>query len=79
MANHRNRYVKVILFEPCSTNLQGGTVVGQIDQYLLVERPQPKARDKSATPRKPRATKTNAKPAQGAQGSTAMPAEVQRG
>jgi hypothetical protein len=49
------RYVKVILFEPVTTNLQGGIIVGQWGEYLLVERPQPKQREKVA--RKPRAKK----------------------
>lgn len=40
----KNRYVKVSLFEKCSTRLQDAKVVGQGDDYLLLERPQPKAR-----------------------------------
>jgi hypothetical protein len=59
MATHRNRYVKVILFEPSSTNLQGGIIVGQCGDWILIERPQPKARAKDADkkPRKPRTPK----------------------
>lgn len=40
----KNRYVKVSLFEKCSTRLQDSKVVGQGDDYLLLERPQPKPR-----------------------------------
>jgi hypothetical protein len=57
MATHRNRYVKVALFEEVKTHLQDAKVVGQGSDYLLLERPQPKAREKSATPRKPRTKK----------------------
>ena len=60
MATHRNRYVKVILFEPCTTNLQGGTIVGQYGEFILVERAQPKERTKAAVPRKLRTKKTPA-------------------
>jgi hypothetical protein len=59
MATHRNRYIKVALFEKVSTNLMGATIVGQLDDTLIVERPQPKPRTVSK-PRKPR---TNAKAA----------------
>lgn len=45
MATHRNRYVKVALFERCSTNLNEAKVVGQGDDYLLLERAAPKIRD----------------------------------
>jgi hypothetical protein len=58
MATHRNRYVKIVLFESCSTNIQGGTIVGQYDDWLLVERPQPKERKSAAVPRKPRKPRT---------------------
>jgi hypothetical protein len=56
MAKTRNRYVKVALFEAISTNLIGGTIVGQIDDWMLVERPQPKPRAAVKAARKPRAT-----------------------
>jgi hypothetical protein len=65
MPAHRNRYIKVALFEEVHTHLQDAKVVGQGTDYLLLERPQPKerkARAASATPRKPR-VKANAKPA----------------
>jgi hypothetical protein len=63
MAGQRNRYVKVALFEPSTTNLQGGTIVGQSGDYILVERPpaKPRASRKgttSVTPRKPRKPRT---------------------
>jgi hypothetical protein len=65
MATHRTRYVKIILFEPCSTNLQGGVIVGQCGDWILVERPQPKARakDSEKKPRKPRAKSAPVQPA----------------
>jgi len=66
MATHRNRYVKVILFEPSPTNLQGGVVVGQYGEYLLVERPQPKERKASATTPRKRRTKAELAAAAGA-------------
>jgi hypothetical protein len=64
MAAHRNRYVKVILFEPLTTNLIGGSVVGQYGDWILVERPAPKphaAASKSVrrAPRKPNAHPTS--------------------
>ena len=42
------RYVRVALFEACKTKLQDAKVVGQSDDYLLLETPQPKPRQKSA-------------------------------
>jgi hypothetical protein len=65
----RNPYVKIALFDPKSApNLQGGTVVGQSGDYILVERPpaKPRASRKgttSVTPRKPRTPKPAAQPA----------------
>lgn len=55
---HRNRYVKVALFEEVKTHLQDAKVVGQGSDYLLLERPQPKERKVPVT-RKPRAKKIN--------------------
>lgn len=61
----KNRYVKVSLFERCSTRLQDAKVVGQGDDYLLLERAQPKLRQeakkairrkKSSVPAAPEAT-----------------------
>lgn len=71
----RNRYVKLQLAERCSTNLQGATVVGQSDDFLLVERPQPK---RAAGTRKPR---TNAKPSLADRAMTTAfpPPDVARG
>jgi hypothetical protein len=74
MAAHRNRYVKVILFEPLTINIIGGSVVGQYGDWLLVERPAPKpnaAASKSArkAPRKPNAHPTSVP-------STSSPAEA---
>jgi hypothetical protein len=57
----RHRYVKVILFEPVSTNLTGGTVVGQCGDWLLVERPQAKPRAAAKKP-SPAKRKTAAAP-----------------
>lgn len=56
----RNPYVKVLLFTPASTNLMGGTIVGQHAEFLLVERPAAKTRAKSAVLRKPRTKKAAA-------------------
>ena len=56
MATQRTRYVKASLFEAVSTNLMGGTVVGQTGDWLLIQRPDAKPRAAKATPRKPRAT-----------------------
>ena len=58
MATHRNRFIKVALFEECKTHLQDSKVVGQGSDYLLLERAAPKARAAATTPRK---RKTNAK------------------
>lgn len=63
MATHRNRYVKVALFEACSTRLQDAKVVGQGDDYLLLERAQPKPRQEAKRAvRKARTAKTNSQP-----------------
>ena len=64
MATHRNRYVRVALFEACSTRLQDARVVGQGDDYLLLERAQPKPRatEKKAARKRP-ATKPATQPA----------------
>lgn len=59
MATHRNRYIKVSLFEASKTRLQDARVVGQGDDYLLLERAAPKARATAAAPRK-RKPRTNA-------------------
>jgi hypothetical protein len=66
----RNPYVKIALFDPKSApNLQGGTVVGQSGDYILVERPAPKPRTRksvsgaTATTRKPRTPKPATQPA----------------
>ena len=59
----RNRLLKVPLFEAPHVNLLGSTVVGQHGDTIIVERPAPKPRAKSATPRKPRAKKAPAQPA----------------
>lgn len=40
----KNRYVKVALFERCGTRLQDAKVVGQGEDYLLLERAAPKVR-----------------------------------
>jgi hypothetical protein len=72
MAKTRNRYVKVALFEAISTNLIGGTIVGQIDDWMLVERPQPKPRAAAKAQRKPRATNAKAA-AQVAGAATSFP------
>jgi hypothetical protein len=67
----RNRYIKLALAERCATNLQGAVVVGQADDYLLVERAAPK---RTAA----RAKKTNAKAvAAPAQSATAFPGTVE--
>ena len=60
MATHRNRFVKVSLFTPSTTRLEGAMVVGQSDEYLILERAQPKPRQADAKPRKRRAVKANA-------------------
>jgi len=52
----RSPYVKVIIGVDPKTNLSGAKVVGQGADYLLLERPAPKERKPSATPRKKRAT-----------------------
>ena len=57
MATQRNRYVKAPLFEAVTTNLVGGTIVGQTADWLLVERPAPKPRAAKAATRKPRTAK----------------------
>jgi hypothetical protein len=62
MATQRTRYVKASLFEAVSTNLMGGTVVGQTGDWLLIQRPDAKPRAAKATPRKPRAAKPAAAP-----------------
>ena len=62
MATQRNRYVKAPLFEAVTTNLVGGTIVGQTADWLLVERPAPKPRIKAATTRKPRTKAVQAVP-----------------
>jgi hypothetical protein len=73
MAAHRNRYVKVILFEPLTTNIIGGSVVGQYGDWLLVERPAPKphvnAKKAVRAPRKPNTHPTSVP-------STSSPAEA---
>ena len=52
------RFIKVSLFERCSTRLHDSKVVGQGDDYLLLERPQPKPEVvKARKPRKPRVVK----------------------
>lgn len=48
----RNRYVKVDLLAPCAARLQDGKVVGQADEYLLIERAAPKERARAAAPKK---------------------------
>ncbi len=62
MASHRNRYVKVSLFEACSTRLQDAKVVGQGDDYLLLERAPAKERAKAAAPKKRAPRKPTATP-----------------
>ncbi len=51
-----SRYVKAAL-DNCSINLMGGTIVGQGDGWILVERPEPKKRSKQDVPRRKRRTK----------------------
>lgn len=53
----KGRYVKVALFERCATSLQDAKVVGQADDYLLLERAAPKPRATNAAPRKRKAAK----------------------
>lgn len=48
----KGRYVKVALFERCATSLQDAKVVGQADDYLLLERAAPKPRAANSAPRK---------------------------
>ena len=76
MATHRNKYMKVILFEPVTTNLVGATIVGQYGDWLLVERPQPVAKKAAPVSRKPRAAKGNSKPSAA---TSFPPAEAQHG
>lgn len=60
---NRNRYVKIALAEPSTTNLTGGTVVGQWGEWLLIQRPDSKPRaKKAAAARKPRAVAASPKP-----------------
>lgn len=54
----RSAYVKVSLFADPKTNLSGAKVVGQGDDYLLLERAAPKQRSAEPKKRKPRAKKS---------------------
>ncbi len=58
----RSPYVKVSLFTDPKTNLSGAKVVGQGEDYLLLERAPAKERTKSPTPKKRAARKPAAAP-----------------
>ena len=71
--HHRNRLVKVHLFEAVHLNLLGSIIVGQNGDTIIIERPQPKPRSADAKPRKRKAAKTNAGHMVGAE---SVPAQV---
>jgi len=55
----RSPYVKVALFVDPKTNLSGARVVGQGEDYLLLERAAPKEKAKPVKRGRPRKTDTS--------------------